>query len=61
MTTSRRYNDGDHDAGDHGVMPVTMMIMQCPKMEIEGAKMTMAISCHYMIACDVSHVFHIIA
>ena len=45
VTTSRRHNDGDN-----GVMPVTMMIMQCPKMEIERAKMIMAISCHYMIA-----------
>ena len=61
VTTSRRHDDGDHDDGDHGVTPVTMMIMRCPKMEIEGAKMIMAISCHYMIACDVYHVFHLIA
>ena len=27
-TTSRRQDDGDHDDGDHGVMPVTMMIME---------------------------------
>ena len=26
-TTSQRYDDGDHDDGDHGVMPVTKMIM----------------------------------
>ena len=26
-TTSRRQDDGDHDDGDHGVMPVTKMIM----------------------------------
>ena len=61
VTTSRRHDDGDHDDGDHGVTPVTMMIMRCLKMEIERAKMIMAISCHYMIACDVYHVFHLIA
>jgi len=27
VTTSWRHNDGDHDDGDHGVMPVTKMIM----------------------------------
>ena len=26
-TTSWRHGDGDHDDGDHGVMPVTKMIM----------------------------------
>ena len=50
VTTSRRHDDGDHDDGDHGVTPVKMMIMRCLKMEIERAKMIMAISCHYMIA-----------
>ena len=28
VTTSSRHNDGDHDDGDHGVMPVTKMIME---------------------------------
>ena len=36
---------GDND--DHGA----------PKMEIKRSKMILAISCHYLIACDVYHVF----
>ena len=36
---------GDDD--DHGA----------PKMEIKRSKMILAISCHYLIACDVYHVY----
>ena len=36
---------GDED--DHGA----------PKMEIKRSKVMMAISCHYLIACDVYHVY----
>ena len=39
---------GDDD--DHGA----------PKMEIKRSKMILAISCHYLIACDVYHVLHLI-
>ena len=39
---------GDND--DHGA----------PKMEIKSSKMILAISCHYLIACDVYHVLHLI-
>ena len=39
---------GDED--DHGA----------PKMEIKRSKMILAISCHYLIACDVYHVLHLI-
>ena len=36
---------GDDD--DHGA----------PKMEIKRSNMILAISCHYLIACDVYHVY----
>ena len=36
---------GDND--DHGA----------PKMEIKRSNMILAISCHFLIACDVYHVF----
>ena len=39
---------GDDD--DHGA----------PKMKIKRSKMILAISCHYLIACDVYHVLHLI-
>ena len=37
-TTSRRHDDGDHDDGDQGVMPVTMMIMEPRRWRSRGAK-----------------------
>ena len=57
VTTSWRHDDGDHDDGDHGVMPVTMMIMEPWRWRSKRSKVMMAISCHYLIACDVYHVF----
>ena len=33
-----RLDDGDHDDGDHGVMPVTMMIMEPRRWRSKGAK-----------------------
>ena len=59
VTTSRRHNDGDHDDGDHGVMPVTKMIM-VPRRWRSKEQTILAISCHYLIACDVYHVLHLI-
>ena len=53
-TTSRR-----HDDGDHGVMPVTKMIWS-PEDGDQKEQMILAISCHYLIACDVYHVLHLI-
>ena len=38
VTTSRRHDDRDHDDGDHGVMPVTMMIMEPRRWRSKGAK-----------------------
>ena len=29
VTTSRRHVDGDHDDGDHGVVPVTRKLCRC--------------------------------
>ena len=57
VTTSWRHDDGDHDDGDHGVMPVTKMIMSRVEDGDQRSKMILAISCHYLIACDVYHVF----
>ena len=37
-TTSRRHDGGDHDVGDHGVMPVTTMIMEPRRWRSNGAK-----------------------
>ena len=48
MTTSWRHGDGDHDDGDHGVMPVTGWSWS-PEDEDQRSYMILAISCHYTI------------
>ena len=56
VTTSWRHDDGDHDDGDHGVMPVTRWSWS-PEDGDQKEQMILAISCHYLIACDVYHVY----
>ena len=58
VTTSWRHDDGDHDDGDHGVVPVTMMIMEPRRWRSkELYDIGHIMSLHYLIACDVYHVY----
>ena len=60
VTTSRKHNDGDHDDGDHGVMPVTKMIMEPRRWRSKAQDDDGHIMSHILIACDVYHVLHLI-
>ena len=56
VTTSWRHNDGDHDDGDHGVMPVKKMIMEPRRWRSKelydiGHIMSLLYNCMWCLLC----------